>query len=220
MLQTKDVDAHRDRGGQAWRLQNDRMSPISAKNAMKTVLDLIREFGALSDSKARRGGRLAPRDAERWEELNAFYELLMTQSGPAARRASGHRPSASDLRGQLVERKSLRVSTHGTAIVHHGGGSLTARVINLGRGGVFLSSDTLFPAGIRTSVYLADIPGAKHGEILKLEGRVVWLSEQGMPDVSLPRGMGISFVSMTPEQRDRLDSLVLGILERQHSDLW
>ena len=74
---------------------------------MKTVVDLIGEFGALSDSRVRRGGKLAASDHERWEELNAFFQLLMSQSGLQRQDEQMPFPSG-DLRDSVSERDRLR----------------------------------------------------------------------------------------------------------------
>jgi hypothetical protein len=59
---------------------------------MKTVLDLIGEFAELNEAKVAHRGRL-PLEAEKlWEELKAFYDLLMSRAGvgprPVTRRFS------------------------------------------------------------------------------------------------------------------------------------
>ncbi len=56
---------------------------------MKTVLDLIAEFGALNDAKMRTGGNLPQGDEERWVELKAFYQLSMSQDGLNLDRKTG-----------------------------------------------------------------------------------------------------------------------------------
>ncbi len=135
---------------------------------MKNVLDLIREYGALSDARVRRGGTLAPSDEERWVELNAFYDHLMTESGLHLDEEIPF--SSAELRDSVEDRDRLRVPSGGHAILRHEGGCLSASVVNLSRGGVFLAASTLFPVGIRTTVFLADIPGIAEGEVLELEG--------------------------------------------------
>jgi len=185
---------------------------------VKNVVDLIREYGALSDARVRRGGTLAPSDEARWAELNAFYNHLMTESGlhPDA----GNPFSPVELRDSVEDRDRLRVPAGGHAILQHDGGCLSARVVNLSRGGVFLAASTLFPIGIRTTVSLADVPGSAEGEILELEGEVTWLAASGASEASLPRGMGLHFLDVPERLRERLDSLVLGILERRLAHLW
>ncbi len=96
----------------------------------------------------------------------------------------------------------------------------TARVVNLSRGGAFLAAETLLPIGFHIDVYLSDIPGVVEGEVLEVEGEVSWLAKYGVPDANLPKGMGICFLEMPADLRERMDSLVLGILEQRLSHLW
>ncbi len=185
---------------------------------MKTVLDLIGEYGALSDARVRRGGTLAPSDEERWAELNAFYDHLMTESGL---QLDEEMPFSSvELRDSVEDRSRLRVPSRGYAILRHEGGLLTASVVNLSRGGVFLAASTLFPVSIRTTVLLADVPGSAEGEVLELEGEVTWITARGVPEAGLPRGMGVHFLNVSECLRERLDALVLGILEQRLAHLW
>ncbi len=186
---------------------------------MKTVVDLIGEFGALSDSRVRLGGKLAASDQERWEELNAFFQLLMSQSGLQLQDAQMPFPSG-DLRDSVSERDRLRVPARGHAILQHEDGCLNASVVNLSRGGVFLAAETLFPVGLRTTVHLAELPGTDENEVLETEGRVSWLLEKGDPEAGLPRGMGIRFVELPLNLQERLDAIVLGVIEQRLSHLW
>ncbi len=186
---------------------------------MKTTVDLIKEFGVLSDTRVRLGGTLAPSDQKRWEELKAFFEILMSQQG--LRTLSERVPfSSRDLRDALAERERLRVPARGHAILQHEHGCLNASVVNLSRSGAYLAAETLFPVGIHTTVYLAELPGAEDGEILEFLGEVTWLSERGIPEADLPRGMGIRFVAMPEPLQERLDALVLGIIEQRLAHLW
>ena len=186
---------------------------------MKTVVDLIGEFGALSDSRVRRGGKLAANDQTRWEELNAFFQILMTQSGLELEDEKIPFPSGA-LRHSVAERDRLRVPVPGSAILQHDEGCLNARVINLSRGGVFLAAQTLFPVGLRAMVHLAELPGTEENEVLETQGQVSWLAESGDPEAGLPRGMGIRFVELSPHLQERLDAIVLGVIEERLAHLW
>ena len=84
---------------------------------MSTVLDLIREFGALNDAKLRRGGTLAESDEKRWGELKSFYDLLMSQTGLPADDSPSF--SKADLQTYVTDRARLRVPARNYAVVHH-----------------------------------------------------------------------------------------------------
>lgn len=186
---------------------------------MTTVVDLIGEFGALSDSRVRRGGKLAPDDQSRWEELNAFFQLLMSQSG--LQLSDEEIPfSANALRDSVSERDRLRVPVTGHAIFQYDNGCLNARVVNLSRGGAFLAAQTLLPVGLQAALHLAGLPGTEEDEVLETMGEVSWLLESDDPRAGLPRGMGIRFVGISPELQDRLDAMVLGVIEERLSHLW
>ena len=64
---------------------------------MKTVLNLIGEFGALHDAKVRSGGSLPPEDEKRWAELKAVLPSLdgsdWTRAGPRGSSDYGERYS-------------------------------------------------------------------------------------------------------------------------------
>lgn len=186
---------------------------------MKTVVDLIGEFGALSDTRVRRGGRLAFGDQERWEELNAFFKILMSQSGLQLGEEQIPFPSV-DLHGSVSERERIRVPAPGHAILQHEDLCLNASVVNLSRGGVYLAAETLFPVGLRTTVHLAQLPGIDDHEFLEAEGVVSWLCERGDPEAELPRGMGVRFVELPSNLQERLDAIVLGVIESRLSHLW
>lgn len=185
---------------------------------MKNVIDLIREYSALNDARVRLGGSLAPSDEARWAELNAFYDHLMTDSGLHLDEEIPF--SSIELRDSVAEPNRLRVPAQGQAILRHEGGCVTASVVNLSRSGVFLAASTLFPVGIQTTVFLADVPGTAEGEVLELEGEVTWVAVSDGFKPGLPRGMGIHFLNVPEDLQERLDSLVLGILERRLAHLW
>ncbi len=113
---------------------------------MDTVLNLIREFGALNDAKVRRGGTLADPDEKRWAELKSFYDLLMSQKGLSVDEAPSY--SKTDLQAYVTDRARLRVPATFHALVRQDDICYAARVVNLSRSGVFLSSNVLFEVGI------------------------------------------------------------------------
>ena len=184
---------------------------------MKTVLDLLREFGALNDAKIHCGGSLSPEDESRWAELKVFYDLLMSQKGLALD-PGVPTFSASKIRDRVTVREGLRVRVEIYAVIYYQGEHHTARVVNLGRRGVFLASEVLFEVGSRLAVNLVNVGSKK--DLLELKGEVVWRTERGIPEGDLPSGMGIRFVEFLPATQEKLDSFLIEIIEKQLSGLW
>ena len=188
---------------------------------MKTVLDLISEFGALNDSKLRAGGSLPPEDEGRWAELKTFYELMMSREGlPLPQEAP--RFSAGDIRERLGDRERIRVPVETPIVFEHQGRFHTARVVNLSRSGVFVASEILADAGSLLTLYLAGIGGDSGDEedFLEATGEVVWGTKRGIPEADLPRGMGIRFVDFPEAAMERLDSYVVDTIAKRISTLW
>ena len=182
---------------------------------MKTVLDLIGEFAALHDEKVRRGGTLSPGEEKRWLELKEFYELLMSQNG-LNRRPVTRRFSADDIRRRVTSRDRLRVPAELDMVLRHRGDYQTVQVLNISRGGVFLGADTLYPVGSRLTLFVAN--AHRGGEALfEADGEVAWITERGVPESDLPRGMGIRFVGSQEKIQEELDLFVIDTLERRLS---
>lgn len=185
---------------------------------MKTVLDLIAEFGALNDAKMRTGGNLPPGDEERWVELKAFYQLSMSQEGLNLDRNSPP-ITAADIREHLKDRERIRVPTDATVVFRNEGEYFTGRVVNLSRGGLFLASERLFEIGARLEIYLAQI-GRDTEELFEVKGDVAWLTKNGVPELDLPRGMGVQLVDSSKNAVDKLDSYVVETIAKKLSRLW
>lgn len=184
---------------------------------MNTVLELIREFSALNDAKVRRGGILAEADEKRWEELKSFYDILMSQSGFSLGNASSY--SKADIQTYVTDRARLRVPARIYALIQHNDTCYAAHVVNLSRSGVFLSSEVLFEVGSHVGLHLANSDG-QEDDVVEIHADVAWVTEKGVVEAGLPRGMGLHFGELTPENQDKLDTWVLEILEKRLSTLW
>lgn len=182
---------------------------------MKTVLDLIGEFAALNDEKVGCGGKLSPGKEKRWAELKAFYELLMSQNG-LSRRPVARRFSAEDIRRQVASRERLRVPAELDMVLMYQGEYQTVQVVNISRGGVFLAAETLHPVGTRLTLFVAN--AHRGGQALfEADGEVAWVTERGVVESELPRGMGIRFLGSQERIRQELDLFVIDTLERRLS---
>jgi Tfp pilus assembly protein PilZ len=185
---------------------------------MRTVLDLIREYGALNDAKGRRGGSLPSSDEKRLEELKTFYDLLMSQAGLAVS-TDGGSFSENDLRSHLTEWNRIRVPAEISVVLRHEGNCYAGRVLNLSRNGVFLTSEVLLDVGSRLNLLMPDEEESSE-YALELKAEVTWHTKRGIPEADLPRGMGLQFVELTPDLQEKLDSRVLETIEKQLSGLW
>ena len=88
-----------------------------------------------------------------------------------------------------------------------GGPSFSAESLNISRGGVFLQTDYLLPAG-STLQLIFSLPD---GPRISAHGRVAWTRPPGDPQG--PAGLGIQFESITPE----ILRVIEGILEKEAS---
>ena len=185
---------------------------------MKTVLNLIGEFGALNDAKVRNGGTLPPEDEKRWAELKAFYEVLMAQSGLDLDREAPP-ITASDIREQLTDRERIRVPVEVPVVFQQGKQHHSGKVVNLSRGGTFIASEHLPEVGSHLTVYIPQV-GSTSEEVLEIESEVVWLTKRGVPEIELPRGIGVQFTEYPTNAREKLDSFVVETIARKLSSLW
>ncbi len=184
---------------------------------MKTILDLIGEFAALGDAKARSGGMLPPGPERRWTELKSFYDLLMAQNG-LTKRPVTKRFTSRDIGKRIKSRDRLRVPVALEMAMRVGDDYQSIQVINVSRGGVFIASERIYPVGTRLILYVANAYGRDQG-MLEAEAEVVWVSEYGVPESELPRGMGLRFLGDQDAVRHQLDSFVLETLEMRLSGL-
>lgn len=184
--------------------------------SMKTVLDLIGEFASINDEKVRCGGNLPPDWERRWSELKSFYDLLMAGNG-SPRRPLSRRFSADDIRVRVRDRDRLRVPSALDVVLKCEDGYYAGEVVNLSRGGAFLTSQRVLPASSGLVLFLSNPYLGKAG-LFEAEGEVIWASE-GSAEQEHLRGMGVRF-----EQDNgpgsvhyQLDCIVIDTLERQLS---
>ena len=187
----------------------------SGGKRMKTVLDLIGEFGVLNDAKVMWGGRLPDEAERRWEELKDFYDLLMSKSGIGPRPIS-RQFSAKDIEEKVTSRERLRVPLEMEMIFRAGEEFHAAKGVNVSRGGLYLSSPLVLPVNSTVTVYLAS-SDVTHESLLEAPGEVVWATEEGRDRASLPPGMGISFTTQEGLLERHLDAMVINSLVRHLS---
>jgi len=182
---------------------------------MAMVIDLIAEYGDLTDRKIRCAGVLAPAEDVRWEELSVFFDMMMRQ--PGLYLPTEQSPYTLDeIRDLLTER--LRVPTAGFAIVQHEEECYEARIENLSLGGAFLALPRLLDVGTHPVLYLARADQIE--DVLELKGEVIWSTERGIPRSGIPRGMGVRFIDVAPEVQVRIESMIAGSIQTQLARLW
>jgi hypothetical protein len=182
---------------------------------MKTILDLIAEFAVLNDAKVRSSGALPPVEEARFRELKGFYDLIMANTGVAPRNVT-RRFSAEDVLEKVTARERLRVPIESEMIFEVGGELNAGLVVNLSRGGIFLSARALLPVESRMTMYLAT-PDAVNHALIETPAQVVWATERGISESLLPSGMGLSFVDKKGLVERYLDAMVIDALVRHLS---
>ena len=110
--------------------------------ALKDVLDLLEEFCKLNDARMESRGRLPRRSELRWRELKVLYDKLMSRSSET----KDHKAPnfvVDDVRKRLSHRGRLRVPTSMEVFFRYRGTYFSSRLVNLSRGGLFMSSNIL-----------------------------------------------------------------------------
>ena len=187
----------------------------SGGKRMKTVLDLIGEFAVLHDAKVMWGGKLPNEAEQRWEELRDFYDLLMSKSGVGPRPVT-RQFTAKDIEEKVTSRERLRVPLEMDMIFRAGEEFHAAKGVNVSRGGLYLSSPLVLPVNSTVTVYLAS-SDITHESLLEAPGEVVWATEEGRDEASVPPGMGISFTTQEGLLERHLDAMVINSLVRHLS---
>jgi hypothetical protein len=176
---------------------------------LKNVLDLLEEFCWLNDERIENND-LSPTLEGRWRDLRALFEKFMIPLP-----TDEERSSLADLQGRLIRRAQLRVPTDMHVFFRHEDITIPSRVINMGRGGLFLFSRSLLERGCKLVLYLPNLDCA-FGELLETEGEVAW--NTGEPSESkVLHGMGIRFSDFKDMASDQLDSFLIELLDTRLS---
>lgn len=100
-------------------------------------------------------------------------------------------------------------------MIYHDGDSFDASAVNLSRSDSFLTCDTLVQAGERLVVYITGISEDDPGDVFELNAEVVWFAKEGIAEARVRRGMGVRFVDVADETRERLGALVVHTIEKR-----
>lgn len=95
-----------------------------------------------------------------------------------------------------------RVATNIEIVFREAGSLIKSYMLNVSNGGIFIKTD--HPLALDTMVGLCiQLPGEK--EKMNMEGRVVWANPKAK---AFPAGMGIQFVNLSPEHKDKIKAFV------------
>lgn len=180
--------------------------------ALKDVLDLLEEFCRLNEARIESRGRLPHRNELRWRELKVLYDRLMSR-GSGMKEYQAPSFVVEDVRKRLSHRGRLRVPTSMEVFFRYKGTYFSSRLVNLSRGGLFMSSNILLTAGSPIIVYLPNL-GESYEDLFETRGEVAW-SSKGSSATNLPRGMGICFRDMKQRAAEQLDTFLIQAIHQQ-----
>lgn len=101
-------------------------------------------------------------------------------------------------------RANPRATTKIEITFKESGAFFKAYMLNVSRGGLFIKTDS--PLVLETSVLLL-LKLPSENETLEIDGRVVWVNPKSRKN-SFPKGMGIQFVNMKPEDEEKIKNFV------------
>jgi hypothetical protein len=118
-----------------------------------------------------------------------------------------------DIRQRIKHRKRLRIRTDMEVFFRYEDNFLPSRLVNLSRGGLFLSSNILLDKGSLITLYLPNL-GSDYGELFETRAEVVWAT-RGIPESGFPRGMGVRFHEISGIAAEQLDYYIVDALQKQ-----
>lgn len=84
------------------------------------------------------------------------------------------------------------------------GAFIKVYMLNVTNGGLFIKTDTPLPLDAPVILNLK-LPGET--DIMEIEGKVIWINPKGRKN-SFPKGMGIQFIKMSDENKEKIESFV------------
>lgn len=99
-------------------------------------------------------------------------------------------------------RTSPRVATNIEIVFREAGSFIKSYMLNVSNGGVFIRTDHPLPLDSVLALRM-QLPDDK--EKMDIRGRVVWANSKAK---SFPAGMGIQFITIAPEHRDKIAAFV------------
>jgi type IV pilus assembly protein PilZ len=100
------------------------------------------------------------------------------------------------------QRARPRIVTNIEIVFREAGAFVKSYMLNVNNGGIFVKSDHPLPLDTVIGMRM-QLPNDK--EKMNLEGRVVWSNTKAK---SFPAGMGIQFINIAPEHKDKISAFV------------
>jgi len=173
---------------------------------MRSELDLVQEFCELNQAKVESWGSLPVASEQRWNELKGFYDNLLI-SRVSNKVPSGDRFNRKEIVTRLQNRSRLRIPTELNVFFCHGDTYAPARLVNMSRGGLYLSSPVALEPGDPLTLYMPNLRGS-YENLFETPVDVVWAAGRDVEQ----RGMGLRFHELDEHTEKQLDEFIVGYL--------
>lgn len=100
------------------------------------------------------------------------------------------------------DRRTLRVKVRGKIEFHNSKTFISANMLDISAGGVFIETDAPLPIDSPCALRLT-LPGDT--VVMDMQGRVVWTKQSSN---SFPAGMGIHFTNMDPQHAVKIQAFI------------
>ncbi len=152
----------------------------------KQLADKVEGFIALDDVRLAKG--LSEEQQREWLTLKADIEKTATPEAPASSR-----------------RASLRVPFDLEVTFEDARGFSRAYLRNISEGGVYVETERELKMGAR---FRLRVVVESEDELLDLDVEVVWVNAAPSPGSGLNRGVGVAWLSLSPEHKQTIKGIV------------
>jgi PilZ domain len=174
---------------------------------MKSEIELVREFAELAETKVDSWGTLPVASEKRFQELKTFFDDLMARRGQE-RIPPEDRYETFEIKGAIQRRSRLRVPAEMSLFFCHDDGYAPGRVMNVSRGGLFLSSEMTVHPGNRLTIYMPNL-GRGYETLFETAADVIWTARD---KTTVARGMGVRFRELRLDAESQLDDFIVAFL--------
>lgn len=128
---------------------------------------------------------------------------------------NGHGGRKRTTSAEFRERRATeRIPVELSVDYRHGDTFLFSYITNISLMGIFVRSEDPLPPGTVLTLRFSP-PG---GEAMEIEGEVMWINPVRPGGENINPGMGVRFLGLTPDQRERLVDLVRTIAYLREDD--